>query len=134
MIPCGGELESTSFATRISGEATFIRKTANPELKASLAPKRREKKMKQERPAKILSLALLFLCFPTPLQAATSDDFIQGYASAVLGREFHIKNFSLSVVDEAVRVTSSDLSGVDYDQVTAALLSIQGIKKGGNHR
>ena len=89
--------------------------------------------MKQERPAKILSLALLFLCFPTPLQAATSDDFIQGYVSRCWGEEFH-KNFSLSVVDEAVRVTSSDLSGVDYDQVTAALLSIQGIKKGGNHR
>lgn len=86
--------------------------------------------MKQKKAAKILkALAALLLCVPFSLQAATSDDFIQGYASAVLEREFRIKNFSLSVVDEAVRVTSSELSDADHDKVIAALLSIHGVKK-----
>jgi hypothetical protein len=86
--------------------------------------------MKQEQTAKILRpLAILFLCFPFPLRAAPSDDFIQGYASAVLKREFRIKKFSLNVTSEAVRLTSGDLNGADHDKVIVALLSIQGVKK-----
>jgi hypothetical protein len=86
--------------------------------------------MKQEKPAKILKvLAIVLLCFPFPLRAATSDDFIQGYASAVLEREFRVKNFSLNVADEAVRLTSGDLTDADYDKIIAALISIQGVKK-----
>jgi len=75
------------------------------------------------------ALAILFLCFPMTLRAATSDDFIRGYASAVMEREFRIKNSTLNVSDEAVRVTSGDLSSADHDKVIAALLSIQGVKK-----
>jgi len=90
----------------------------------------RKKNMKIEGPAMIFkALAILLLCYPMPLRAATSDDFIRGYASAVLEREFRIKNSTLNVADEAVRVTSGDLSGADHDKVIAALLSIQGVKK-----
>lgn len=86
--------------------------------------------MRQKKAAKILkALAILFLCFPFPLRAATSDDFIQGYASAVLEREFRIKNFSLNVIEKIVRVESADLADADHDKVIAALLSIQGVKK-----
>lgn len=86
--------------------------------------------MKQNNLAKILNtLAILLLCLPFSLRAATSDDFIQGYASAVLEREFRIKNFSLNVTDEAIRVKSEDLTGADHDKVIAALSSIQGVKK-----
>ncbi|MGH7825994.1 MAG: DUF1207 domain-containing protein [Candidatus Binatia bacterium] len=86
--------------------------------------------MKQEKPAKILKvLAFLLLCFPFPLSAATSDDFIQGYASAVLEREFRIKNFSLKVDGDAVRMITGDMTGADHDKVIAALLSIQGVKE-----
>lgn len=86
--------------------------------------------MKQEQSVKIsIILMVLVLCFPYPLGAATSDDFLQGYASAVLEREFRIKNFSLNVTDEAIRVRSDDLTGAEHDKVIAALLSIQGIKK-----
>jgi hypothetical protein len=89
-----------------------------------------KKNMRIEGPAMIFkALAILLLCFPMPLRAATSDDFIRGYASAVLEREFRIKNSTLNVADEAVRVTSGDLSGADHDKVIAALLSIQGVKK-----
>ncbi|MGH7798700.1 MAG: DUF1207 domain-containing protein [Candidatus Binatia bacterium] len=86
--------------------------------------------MNQKEPAKIFkSLAILLLCFPFPLRAATSDDFIQGYASAVLEREFRIKNFALNVAGEAVRLAAGDLAGADHDEVIAALSSIQGVKK-----
>jgi Protein of unknown function (DUF1207) len=86
--------------------------------------------MKQKKSAKILNaLAILLLCFPFPLPAATSDDFIHGYASAVLEREFRIKNFSLNVTDETIRVRSEELAGADHDKIIAALSSIQGVKK-----
>jgi hypothetical protein len=86
--------------------------------------------MNQKKAAKILkSLAILLLCFPLPLDAATSEGFIQGYASAVLEREFRIKNFSLDVVGETVRIKSADIATAEHDTVMAALLSIQGVKQ-----
>lgn len=74
-------------------------------------------------------LALLLVCFPFPLRAATNDDFIQGYGSAVLERELRMKNFSLHVAGEAVRLISDDVTEPDRDKVIAALLSVQGVKK-----
>jgi hypothetical protein len=86
--------------------------------------------MKKKKLARIFkALAIVVLCFPLPLWAATNDNFIQGYASAVLEREFRMKKFSLSVVDEAVRLTTSEPSATDHDKVMAALLSIPGVKK-----
>jgi hypothetical protein len=86
--------------------------------------------MNQERPIKILqALVILLLCFPPPLRAATGDDFIRGYASAVLEREFGLKNFSLNGAREAVTVTSGELTPADYDKVIAALSSIDGVKR-----
>jgi hypothetical protein len=80
--------------------------------------------MERKKPAKLLkTLAMLLLCLPLPLRAATNDDFTQGYASAVLEREFRTKNFALSVIGEAVRVVSDDLGGADPNQVIAALMS-----------
>ncbi len=85
--------------------------------------------MEQRNTATILkALATLLLCVPFSLQAATSDNFVRGYASAVLEREFRIKDFSLSVADGAVRVTSSELRDTDHDKVIAVFLSIHGVK------
>ncbi|MGH7926921.1 MAG: DUF1207 domain-containing protein [Candidatus Binatia bacterium] len=86
--------------------------------------------MKQQKPAKMLkALAILLLCFPFPLRADTSDDFIQGYASAVLEREFRIKKFSLDVAGETVRIKSVEIAAADHDKLMAALLSIQGVRQ-----
>ena len=86
--------------------------------------------MKQEQALKIFkALAILLLCFPLPLRAATSEDFIQGYASAVLEREFRLKNFSLNVAGATVRVKLSEIAAPDHDQIMAALLSIQAVKQ-----
>lgn len=74
-------------------------------------------------------LAILLLGAPYALQAATSDDYIRGYASAVLEREFRLKNFSLNVAGETVRFESAGIAAADRDKVMTALLSMPGIKK-----
>ena len=88
--------------------------------------------MKQKRHRRIktlLSLAILILMFPFSSGAATSDDFIRGYAAAVLQREFQIKDYSVEVSDQTVRVTSGELKNVDTEKVIAALFAVQGVKK-----
>ncbi len=85
--------------------------------------------MKKEQAIKIfVLLAVVVCCFPVPLRAA-SDDFIQGYASAVLQREFGIKNFSLKVAGEVVTITSKELSDADHNRILAAVTTIEGVKK-----
>ena len=86
--------------------------------------------MNQEKPIKIFqALAILLLCFPFALHAAGRDDFIRGYASAVLEREFRLKNFLLNIYGEAVTVTSGELTEADYRKVIAALSSVDGVKQ-----
>lgn len=86
--------------------------------------------MKPKNQAKMLHvLTILLLCFPASLPAATSEDFIQGYASAVLEREFQVKKFSLELAGETVRIKSAELAGADHDKLMAALLAIQGVKQ-----
>jgi hypothetical protein len=86
--------------------------------------------MNQERPIKIFqALAILLLCFPFALHTASGDDFIRGYASAVLEREFRLKDFSLNVDGEAVTVTSGELTEADYRKVIAALSSVDGVNR-----
>ena len=77
----------------------------------------------------LLALAILILLFPFSAGAATSDDFIRGYAAAVLEREFQIKDYSLEVSDQTVKVTSGELKSVDPEKVIAALFAVQGVKK-----
>ena len=72
--------------------------------------------MKKQHVKKFLSaLAILILCLPLPLRAATSEDFIRGYASALLEREFRLKNFSLEVLGERIRVKSADIGAADHE-------------------
>lgn len=73
-------------------------------------------------------LVILLLNVPQALQAAAGDDYIRGYASAVLEREFRLKNFSLDVAGETVRIASTEIPAADHEKLMAALLSIAGIK------
>ena len=89
-----------------------------------------EENVMTEKPAKLFqALAILLLCFPFVVPAATSDDFIRGYASALLAREFRLKNFSVNVANEAVTVTSGELTEADHGKIIAALSSIDGVKR-----
>jgi hypothetical protein len=87
------------------------------------------KQKRQRRIKTLLSSAILILLFPFSSRAATSDDFIRGYGAAVLQREFQIKEYSLEVCDQTVRVTSAELKNVDSEKVIAALFAVQGVKK-----
>lgn len=87
------------------------------------------KQKRQRRIKSLLSSAILILLFPFSSRAATSDDFIRGYGAAVLQREFQIKEYSLEVSDQTVRVTSGELKNVDAEKVIAALFAVQGVKK-----
>jgi len=87
------------------------------------------KQKRQRRIKTLLSSAILILLFPFSSRAATSDDFIRGYVAAVLQREFQIKEYSLEVSDQTVRVNSGELKNVDAEKVIAALFAVQGVKK-----
>ena len=78
---------------------------------------------------RVAALAVMLLCVSVQLRAATSDDFIQGYASAVLQRELQIKNFSIKVAGEVVTITSKEMSAADRDKILATLTAIEGVKK-----
>ena len=89
-----------------------------------------EENVMTEKPAKLFqALAILLLCFPFVVPAATSDDFIRGYASALLAREFRLKSFSVNVANEAVMVTSGELTEANHGKIIAALSSIDGVKR-----
>jgi Protein of unknown function (DUF1207) len=85
---------------------------------------------KRRRGMRLLRALVVLAClFPFSSGAATTDDFIRGYAAAVLEREFQIKDYSLEVFDETVKVTSGELKDVDYGKVIAAIFSVRGVKK-----
>jgi hypothetical protein len=87
------------------------------------------KQKRRRRIKTLLNVAIVILLFPISSRAATSDDFIRGYAAAVLQREFQIKEYSLEVSDQTVRVTSGELKNVETEKVVAALFAVQGVKK-----
>jgi Protein of unknown function (DUF1207) len=87
------------------------------------------KQKRKRRTESLSALAILILLLPFSFGAATSDDFIRGYAAAVLQREFQIKDYFLEVSDQTVRVTSGELKNLDPEKVIAALFSVQGVKK-----
>ena len=83
----------------------------------------------KKRTKALVVLAILILLSPISSGAATSDDFIRGYAAAILQREFKIKDYSLDVSDQTVRVSSREWQNVDTEKVIAALSELQRVEK-----
>lgn len=84
---------------------------------------------KRQRKKTFPTLVILILLFPFSSGAVTSNDFIRGYAAAVLEREFQIKDYSMEVSDQTVKVTSGELKNVDAEKVIGSLSSVEGVKK-----
>jgi len=64
---------------------------------------------------------------PAPAMAAPgADAYIEGYAAAVLEREFRVTAPSLRVQNGVITVSTTDLAGLDRDQVIAALGRVRG--------
>lgn len=74
-----------------------------------------------------LILSLLF-CFLWPTDPAlASDEFIAGYAAAILEHEFNITDAAVEIRDGQVTVTSRTLGKVDRGKVVSAIKQIPGV-------
>ncbi len=58
-----------------------------------------------------------------------ADSYIEGYATAVLEREFRVAPASLRVQGGVITVSAADLAGLDRDRVVAALARIRGVTR-----
>jgi hypothetical protein len=61
--------------------------------------------------------------------SAGADGYIEGYATAVLEREFRVAPASLRVQGGVITVSAADLAGLDRDRVVAALGRIRGVAR-----
>ncbi|MFY4728513.1 DUF1207 domain-containing protein [Nitrospira sp. BLG_2] len=59
----------------------------------------------------------------------TTDDYIAGYAAAVLQHEFKVTDSMLQVHNGRVRLSAQSLGGLDREKVKRALAGIAGVKE-----
>jgi Protein of unknown function (DUF1207) len=74
-------------------------------------------------------LILLVLGVPPVAGAPLSDDYLRGYAVAVLEREFGVRAGSLTINDGVLQISEADLGTADRSAVVAALARIEGVKQ-----
>ena len=79
----------------------------------------------------VCGLACIALAVAPGVAAATpgDDSYIEGYAAAVLEREFRLAAPSMRVQNGVVTVSASDVAGVDRDRIIAALGRIRGVTR-----
>jgi len=81
------------------------------------------------RRRKLLSPLLVFLfALPFPLRAQ-DDAFIEGYATAILDREFGISDATVEAHDGVLVLRARGLTGRTREKVIAALSRIKGVKE-----
>jgi hypothetical protein len=77
-----------------------------------------------------LALAATVVGAPTLAAAApAADGYIEGYAVAVLEREFGVAAPSVRVKNGVVTVSAADLAGADRDRIAAVLGRIRGVSR-----
>ena len=77
-----------------------------------------------------LGLALLLMLAAAPVAAAPAEDgYIEGYAAAILQREFSLNVPSLRVRHGVITLDAADLAAVDQAQVVAQLERIPGVAR-----
>jgi uncharacterized protein DUF1207 len=76
----------------------------------------------------IAAAALIVTLAAPALAASLTDEFIKGYAAAILAREFKVRAASLQVSSGIVQLTATELGAADRSAVVAALTSIEGVK------
>src|SRR5579862_1033995 len=79
-------------------------------------------------PRASLPAVVLFVLACPGLMVAQDDSFIEGYAAAILDREFALHEVHLEVKDGIVMLQAWDLQGRDKDKVVAALSRIKGVR------
>jgi hypothetical protein len=76
----------------------------------------------------------LFLCLsllgaPSTWSQVTTDEYIAGFATAVLQHEFKAADSRLQVHDGVIRISARSLGGLDREKVTRSLTGIAGVKE-----
>ena len=78
----------------------------------------------------IAAVVLIVTLAAVPVQAAAvADDYIKGYAAAILAREFKVRAPSLRVSGGVVQLAEADLTVADRSAVVAALAAIEGVTR-----
>lgn len=77
--------------------------------------------------ARVYVLVLGLVCLSSLSSAGTTDEFIAGYASAILEHEFTVTDASIEVRQGIVLVTTKTLGKVDRGKVESALRQIPGV-------
>jgi Protein of unknown function (DUF1207) len=79
----------------------------------------------------VVTLVAVAACSTSAAAAETrpEDDYLRGYAAAVLQREFRITPRSLSVRNGVLSIGVADLAGADRARVLAALRAIPGVAR-----
>src|SRR5215831_20389727 len=74
-----------------------------------------------------LRLGLLIAALFLPEVVSASDEFIAGYASAILEHEFSVTDATVEVHDGAIVVTMKSLGNIDRGKLLTALQQIPGV-------
>ncbi|HEU5092454.1 MAG TPA: hypothetical protein VFT30_07205, partial [Nitrospira sp.] len=78
-------------------------------------------------PSLILCLSLLGA--PSTWAQVTTDEYIAGFATAVLQHEFKAADSTLQVHDGVIRISARSLGGLDREKVKRSLTDIAGVKE-----
>lgn len=81
-----------------------------------------------------LSAVVLFICIvllgANPAWSrSSSDEFILGFATAVLHHEFNVMDANLTVRDGTIWISGPSLAGINQDKLKRALSSIEGVRQ-----
>jgi hypothetical protein len=78
----------------------------------------------------VATLVVLLAFTAVPAHAAPApDDYIKGYAAAILAREFKVRAPSLQVTGGMIRLAEADLASVDRSAVVATLSAVEGVSR-----
>ncbi|HYD50606.1 MAG TPA: DUF1207 domain-containing protein, partial [Terriglobales bacterium] len=84
--------------------------------------------MAQRRGATAVLLLLFSLVPPVWGQGDSSDDYLRGYAAALVRREFDISTEAVSVRDGIVTI-AADVSDADLERIRHILIRIEGVRE-----
>jgi hypothetical protein len=74
-------------------------------------------------------LFVVFFCPGAAMAAPGNDEFIRGYATAILQRDFQVTAETLSVKSGIVYISGLEASDVVRDQVKTSISAIEGVSQ-----
>ena len=87
------------------------------------------KKRNRQRGAALCAAFLLAFVPSLALAGSAEDGYIAGYAAALLEKEFHLIDASISVQGGIVTVAVDHVAGAQRDRMSAALRRIRGVQR-----